>query len=148
MAQEGQPLEIDAEDALAAGQVVGAVLSCPLNERPLAGLAGRLDWWFRGVISQNIRSGIITGKEGELVYLPVKHHGKILHLFLAGAGHTKSAGHRSMLPDATLSALKKNLTSLKPGLIALSRTDLGVHSGSDLASLRSIFKSSEVCIVK
>ncbi len=148
MATDSQPIEIDAEDALVTGQVAGAVLACHLNERPLAGLAGRLDWWFRGVISQGIRSGTITGKEGEIVYVPVRHQDRMLHLFLAGAGHTKASGVRSMLPDETLAALKKNLGTLKPGLIALSRSDLGVHSGSDLASLRQAFKGAEVCIVK
>jgi hypothetical protein len=151
MAVDGQPIEIDVEDALVSGQVAGAVLACPLNERPLGGLAGRLDWWFRGALSKGIRSGFITGKEGEIVYMPMKHQDRVIHLFLAGVGHTKSAGVRSMPPVETLNALKKNLSSLKPGLIALSRTDLGVRSGSDLATLRSAFKGSselEVCIVK
>src|SRR5690348_2937478 len=75
------------------------------NERPLRGLSGHLDWRFNGIISACIRSGAVTGKIGECVFIPVTKNGKTYRLILAGAGKSARPGIRASIPAETLRAL-------------------------------------------
>jgi len=68
-------LEMDADLALFGDQIQGVVVLCYENERPLQGLAGLLDWRFRGELSRAIQRGVLTGKSGECVYLPIRKPG-------------------------------------------------------------------------
>jgi hypothetical protein len=140
-----QHLEVDADQALFSGKINGIVATCYLNERPLAGLAGILDWRFHGMISDCIRTGVITGKEGECVYLPVTRQGVTLHVILAGAGHSEQPGLRGKLPEETLQALEKNLASLKLAQIGISRSDLGEDAEQVLGRH---FKQVPLCVVR
>jgi hypothetical protein len=103
--------------------IEGIIVSIYQNERPLAGLAGLLDWRFRGAISHHVRAGFITGKEGECVYLPLSARGQTYHLLLVGAGTANQAGDRGALPALSVSTLKKNLLSLRLPKIGISRSD-------------------------
>lgn len=121
-------LDLDADRALFEGKLQGIVVSCPENERPLHGLAGLLDWRFHGAISRCLRAGALTGKAGEVTYLPIQREGRVYHLILAGSGHRKRLGDRHDLPEATLTAVEKNLRWLKLPQIGLSRADIGEES--------------------
>lgn len=130
---EHQLLEMDPDRALFGGHVSSLVVSCYVNERPLNGLSGLLDWRFHGAISQCIRSGAITGEVGECVYFPVNRHGKVYHLILIGAGYAPQSGERSPMAEKSLDVLQKNLKSLRLPKLALSRRDFGSLSEDALS---------------
>ncbi len=130
-----------AEQLLFQGEVDGLILSCFENERPLQGLAGKIDWQLRGQLSQFLRAGAISGKVGECCYVPVQWHDRILHLFLAGGGPMNSPDERPALPTESWERLKKNLSSLKLGPLAASKADLG---GIEPAALKKRLSGMEV----
>ncbi len=131
----------DPETLLFSGEVQGLILSCFENERPLQGLAGRMDWRLRGMLSQFLRAGSITGKAGECCYVPVQWHDRTFHLFLAGGGHLEEGAARPELPAASLDKLRGNLASLKVGPLAASKADLG---GMDAGTLKKKLAGVEV----
>lgn len=127
-----QNLEIPAETALFQGEVDGIVATFFENERPLAGLAGLLDWRLHGAISERLRAGAISGKAGECVYLPWTRHGVTRHVLLVGAGFSEAPGRRGK-PDAEAwQTLKKNLPALGLKRIGVSRADFGNMTDSEL----------------
>src|SRR4051794_21541958 len=105
--------QLEPDRALFDGQIETLVAAISENERPLAGLAGLLDWRFHGVISQGLRAGAITGAPGECVYLPVTKNGKNYRLILVGAGKSSRPGERTVLSPDSLRVLQKNLASMK-----------------------------------
>lgn len=116
----------EADEALFEGKLQGLVVTCFENERPLRGLAGLLDWRFQGAISQCLKVGAVTGRAGEVVYMPMTRIGKTYHLILVGGGEIPSeAQDRSKIPAESLKALQKNLSSLKLGRLGVSRADFG-----------------------
>ncbi len=119
-----QHLELSADRALFEGHLQGLLLSCYEDERPMQGLIGLMDWQLRGEISQAIRAGFITGKTGEVAYLPVRHTGKTLHLLIAGCG----AQRGSRIPTDTLQAVLKNLRSLNLSGLGISQLDFDSES--------------------
>ena len=130
---------MDAERALFEGQIQGLVVTFYQNERPLGGLAGIIDWYFRGALSQYIQKGAIAGKAGECVYIPLVHLGSTYHIILAGAGDSTSPGHRHPLPATTLRALQQNLISLRLPSIGISMSDFGQSSPDSFAqSLKGV----------
>ncbi|MEK6579420.1 MAG: M17 family peptidase N-terminal domain-containing protein, partial [Bdellovibrionota bacterium] len=118
-------LDLDGDHALFSGEVTGLVAVVCANERPLSGLAGKLDWLLAGQISNYIRAGLITGNEGECVFLPFTKSDKTYHLILVGGGYSESMGDRKELKGETIRALHKNLMSLRPPKIGISRSDFG-----------------------
>jgi hypothetical protein len=131
----------DPEALLFAGEVEGLILSCFENERPLQGLAGRLDWRLRGMLSHFLKAGSITGKPGECCYVPVRWHEQTFHLFLAGGGHLEEGNERPALPAESWDRLKKNLSTLKISKLAASSSDLG---GIEAAVLKKKLSGMEV----
>lgn len=101
----------------------GMIVSIYENERPLAGLAGWLDWRFRGIFSSFIKNHFITGKAGECAYLPITQDHQTFHFILVGAGNSIKPGKREMLPTESISALKKNLTSLHLQKLGISKSE-------------------------
>jgi hypothetical protein len=120
-----QTINVEAETALLEGKVEALVTTFYSNERPLAGLAGLMDWRFHGVVSKYFKSGVITGKAGECVYFPYTRHGTTFHLLFVGAGPSSTPGHRLQIPKESVEALHKNLTTLKIGKIGVSKKDFG-----------------------
>lgn len=127
-------LEISAEEALFGPiseetRLQGMIAVFHENERPLQGLAGLLDWRFQGALSSYLRNGIISGKEGEIAYLPVRHPvgtgGRTYHLILVGAGHSPSPGERQAIDGKTASSLSDKIGSLKIPRLGVSRADFG-----------------------
>ncbi|MDR3608255.1 MAG: hypothetical protein P4M08_12870 [Oligoflexia bacterium] len=134
---EHTQLEIDPEEALFS-QVDGWVAVFHENERPLLGLAGRLDWRFRGEISKYLKAGAISGKLGECAYIPLslpQQPNPIRHLILIGAGPSpddgndgRNDGRRRELADLTPESVKpliKNLQSLGLKKVGVSQSDFG-----------------------
>ena len=119
------------EEALFDGKIEGIVATCFENERPLRGIAGLLDWRFRGLISHCLRVGAVTGKAGECSYLPVTHGGRTYHVILAGGGFLER-GERQSLPAETYPVLRKNLASLKLKKLGASLADFGNVSATEL----------------
>lgn len=118
-------LNLEADRALFESQADALVATIHENERPLRGLAGILDWRFQGVISACIRSGAITGKPGECIFMPVVKNGRNFKIILTGAGKSTKPGERGTLPVESLRALQKNLQSLKLNSVVISRRDFG-----------------------
>jgi hypothetical protein len=118
-------LAVSAERALFEGRVPALVAACYVDERPLQGLAGILDWRFAGAISQCLCQGAVTGQPGECAYLPLVRGGRVCHLLLIGAGHLPTGRARGPLPPESVRALSANLVSLRLPQIGVSRQDLG-----------------------
>lgn len=121
-------IESTADEALFERSADALVLTTVRNERPLCGLAGRMDWRFQGLISQALRQGAITGAEGEFAYIPVAPHGRKMHLFFLGMGDSSQPGARSTPPAALWSQLARACKNLRVSQAVLSRTDLGKPS--------------------
>jgi hypothetical protein len=93
---------ISAERALFEGISDGLVVAIPSNEAPLHGLAGTLDWRFRGQLSQfhvhnptpNSRAGF-QGNLGEFTLVPLQHRGKTYRVLLVGVGPNATPGLRT-----------------------------------------------------
>lgn len=122
--------DTDPEQALFDDQFDTMVVCCYADERPLQGLAGRLDWRFAGALSFAIRSGAITGKAGELAYVPIAKAGKTFHLIAVGAGDRPKDRERASPPAETVAALQRNLSTLNRPAIGISRSDWGDASDS------------------
>lgn len=118
-----------ADFALFSGEINALVVSLYHNERPLAGLAGLIDWRTHGLISTQIRKGAIVGTPGECVYIPYAHNQKTYHFIFIGAGNSNATGERGLLPSESWVSLKKNLIGLRFEKIAVSITDLGSDLG-------------------
>ena len=114
----------DLEKALIEGEIEGAVIALPEDERPLHGLAGMLDWRFGGQISLFLKQGSLRGKVGEVAYLPASRYGKTHHLLLVGAGKSPSLGARKPIAPDSQSALLKNLRGLRLERLGASEADL------------------------
>jgi hypothetical protein len=118
-------MDLDGDRALFSGKLNGIVALFFENEQPPQGLAGLLDWRFQGAISRCLKNGVVTGKAGECVYLPVTKNGHTYHLILAGAGRSILPGKRGPVPVDTLRVLHKNLSTLRLTQIGISRQDFG-----------------------
>jgi hypothetical protein len=119
-----------------------SLLVCGIYEdqRPLKGAAGILDWRLRGFISKFILNQKISGKNGELVYIPVQYQGLMRHVFLVGLGSKKNFSPD--IQETTLKIVKsiaeqaKNLSFEK---VALSFEDFGFI---DQKKIQTTFKST------
>ncbi len=120
-----------------AGEVEGWVATFHENERPLLGLAGRLDWRFHGAISQYLKAGAISGKLGECAYLPVTLPllpERTYHLILVGVGASQETpALTGAITGAMAQKLVKNLKSLGVKKLGISKSDFG-----DLSALKEI----------
>jgi hypothetical protein len=77
------PLTLEAVDQAAAESLC---LFIGEDERPLTGLAGLADWRLSGRLSRLLRSGALTGEEGEAVLTPPGSRLAFKKLFLFGLG--------------------------------------------------------------
>jgi hypothetical protein len=115
--------------------IEGWIVTFHENERPLLGLAGRLDWHFHGAISQYLKAGAISGKRGECAYIPVAFPllpERTYHLFLVGIGSGSDSADAANL-GASVQKLAKNLKSLGLKKLGISRSDFG-----DFAPLKEL----------
>ncbi len=135
--------DADPTSELFEGRVQGLVATVRLDERPLQGLAGTLDWHLQGVLSRAIKKGFLTGTSGECVYVPVAHHGKTLHLLLMGVGGGISDG---LVREAT-QTIQKNIRSLGIAKLGLSRKDWGSSEKEVRDWIKKNFKEGEVCLL-
>ncbi len=118
-------LDLDADRALFGGEIEAVIATLYENEHPLSGLAGLLDWRFRGLISHEISRGFVSGKSGQCAYFPINREGRVYHVILVGAGPGASSGERSAPDSAVWDALSSNLSRLKIQKVGLSRSDFG-----------------------
>ena len=100
-------------------------VTCYENERPLAGLMSRLDWRFHGMLAGFVRSGVITGKKGEVVYVPVTKQGKHFHVFVMGGGITPKTGERTNAPADQIPKLIPNLKAVGAEHLVISSSEFG-----------------------
>jgi hypothetical protein len=89
--------------------VSAEVIACGIyrDERPLAGLAGLLDWRLAGRLSRLVKEGFLVGEVGELLAMPVRPRLPFDKLLVAGLGPKSSFGEgpfRTVL-ERTMNAL-------------------------------------------
>ena len=120
------------EQALFHHEFKALIVALHENERPLHGLAGRIDWIFQGEISRFLAQGAIQGKLGELTLIPLKKNQHVYFIILMGLGKSENPGHRRPPPVHTLENLNTHLSSLKLEKVGVSRSDLGQLSAHDL----------------
>ncbi|HEY2028760.1 MAG TPA: M17 family peptidase N-terminal domain-containing protein [Myxococcales bacterium] len=80
------PLTLEAVDQAAAESLC---LFIGEDERPLTGLAGLADWRLSGRLSRLLRSGALTGEDGEAVLTPPGSRLRFTKLFLFGLGKSQ-----------------------------------------------------------
>lgn len=75
-------------------EVSAEVVACGIyrDERPLAGLAGLLDWRMAGRLSRLAKQGFLVGDVGELLAVPVRPRLPFDKLLVAGLGPRSSFG--------------------------------------------------------
>ncbi len=121
------------ENALFLGELNSLCLTFYENERPLKALAGIIDWKFQGVFSYFLKAGLITGKQGECVYIPAWKQARLYHFVLLGCGKSNTSAARKPVSLAALEVLKKNLLGLKVQPFGISCSDFGNLSPDTLA---------------
>lgn len=114
------------------------------NERPLQGVAGLLDWRFQGAISHHLKSGVMGGKEGECVYIPLVHGDQKYHFILIGGGNLHPRKHRGELPPESWKTLRKNLLSLNLPEVGISKSDFG---NMPIHELKKHLEGVSLCLV-
>jgi len=122
------------------GSVYGLAFALEVKRpggRPTALQSARLDEWHR--------AGAITGTPGECAYVPIRRNARVFHLLLVGGGHAAQPGAREGLPETSLKALRKNLSTLKIEKIGISRSDLG---GLTDAALAKTFQGVPLWVVQ
>lgn len=145
MSAQVTSLPIEAERALFEGQIETLVTCCYQNERPLHGLAGILDWRFRGALSSFLQKGVMSGEKGECVYIPIQGRGRTYRLILIGAGPSSHPGERPPLADSAYEILQKNLRSLNPSKVGISSADFG---GITEEQVKKRFKGSTLFLLQ
>lgn len=140
---ENQLLEINPVLALFENTISALVVIIHENERPLLGLAGQLDWSFHGIISKFLKNQVITGKTGELVYLPATKNDRLYRLFLLGAGITPEPGSRQPLRNELLIKLNQNLKAITLDKVGVSSSDFG---NPTFSSFQKNLMGVSVCI--
>jgi len=108
------------------------IVNCFENERPLQGLIGALDWRFHGLLSQFVRSGTITGKKGEIVYIPAKKLDRHYHLFIVGGGVSNKTGQRTQTTLNYLEKVVENIKAVQAGHVVISNSDFGNFEDKDV----------------
>ena len=113
------------ELSLFPGSVVEApadtiLVPVPEDERPLRGDAGLVDWRLCGLISEQLRSGYVSGALGEAALLPGARPLSPSRLLLVGTGSAPPRGGARPILRAMRSAAGKLLMMRSPAaLLAL-----------------------------
>ena len=96
----------------AGAEVDVVLLPIFLDERPLQGLAGHLDWRSSGYLSGLLREGMCSGLLGEALLLPGTHGAPMKRLVLVGSGKS------TQWDEPTLRALAIRLVDMACSLVA------------------------------
>ena len=123
--QDGPRIEFVDKDLTALDERQGdiLVLTVFLDERPLEGLAGLVDWRLRGALSKWFIGGFATGAWGERVLYPVDGRMSFNSILLFGLGNrTEHRADRALAvaSAAIESAESLNAKSLTCGLFGLT----------------------------
>jgi hypothetical protein len=102
-------LRFVARDLRRLDEASAEVLACGIyrDERPLAGLAGLLDWRLAGRLSRLAKQGFLVGEVGELLAVPVRPRLPFDKILVAGLGPRATFGDTTFrkVLERTLSAL-------------------------------------------
>ncbi len=124
-----KPTDSSPEEIIANSEVDAFVVAVYENTRPLRGLAFRLDWKFRGVLSDYYQNGVVTGQAGECTLLPIVRGASLdetaYKLILIGAGPFNESESKNHLPAHSVEILKKNILKLGIQKVGVSKSDLG-----------------------
>lgn len=122
------------------------LVTLPKNERPLLGLASRMDWKLQGILSRFIKKGALNGDAGELTYIPTNS----LHLFVLGIGNVPKPGARPGLDHEKLKLVSKKIRSLNIKSLTISQHDLGesTESKTSKEALEKLFSGIELCLTE
>lgn len=87
-------LRFVAPDLRRLDEVSAEVVACGIyrDERPLAGLAGLVDWRLAGRLSRLAKQGFLLGEVGELLAVPVRSRLPFDKLLVAGLGPRATFG--------------------------------------------------------
>ena len=128
MTLEVEPLERALLSGVRAGasreRLELAIVPVFLDQRPLQGLGGLLDWRESGRISRLLRSGFYEGKRGERVLLPGSHRAPVDRLVLIGLG--AQGDYDESVVRSTVSACLELATGMRTGSVLLA-LPLGEH---------------------
>src|SRR5262245_119437 len=103
-------LRFVARDLRKLDEVSAEVVACGIyrDERPLAGLAGLLDWRLAGRLSRLAKQGFLLGEVGELLAVPVRPRLPFDKILVAGLGPRGAFGDATFrkVLERTLNALE------------------------------------------
>ena len=104
------------------------------RERPLKGAAGAIDWRLKGFLSRFLIRGHITGRKGELTYVPVLLRGTTRHILLVGLGSGAEMLDASS-HSQTFKKIKETMKRLDLSRAAISQSSFLSFSVEEIKSL-------------
>lgn len=116
------------------------------NERPLKGMIAYLDWRFNGHFTHLLETQILTGREGEALYTPLKWNNDTYHFIVMGAGPLPPQGNR---PSNTQKILDKAIElagQLKLDALGVSAQDWSLQESTD-KKLEKKLEERKICIL-
>jgi hypothetical protein len=130
--------------ALSQKKIQGLCLLCFENERPPTSALGYFDWLFAGHFTKLLKSQVLTGKHGQVLYSPVKFNGETLHFLVVGAGYLETSGARPAFEPKLLEEALSKVEELKLEGMGIVVTDWNL-TGKD--QILSGLEKRKICIV-
>jgi hypothetical protein len=120
--------------AISEKKIKGLCLLCFENERPPHGVLGYFDWLFAGHFTKLLKTQVLTGKKGQILYTPVTWNGSTLHFLLVGGGYLDAKGARPPFDKNLLEEALKQSEGLQLAGMGLVTSDWNL-SGKELEGL-------------
>ena len=130
--------------ALSSKKIQGLCLLCFENERPPLGVLGYFDWLFAGHFTKLLKTQVLTGKKGQILYTPVKWNGSTLHFLLVGGGYLEANGKRPPFDQKLLDLAVKQAEGLKLEGMGVVSADWNLSGNS--AELSNLEKRN-ICVL-
>ena len=130
--------------ALSQKKIQGLCLLCFENERPLGLALGYLDWLFSGHFTKLIKTEVLTGKSGQLLYAPVRWNQLNLHFLVVGSGELNTEGQRPAFQETLLEKGLQGLQELNLESMGILKADWNLTGNEKILAA---IEKRKVCVL-
>ena len=130
--------------ALSQKKIQGLCLLCFENERPPGGALGYFDWLFAGHFTKLLKTQVLTGTEGHVLYSPVRWNDETLHFLIVGGGYLADSGKRPEFKSALLENAISQVEALKLSKMGILTSDWNIQGKEKILST---LEQRKICIV-
>lgn len=119
------------------------------EDRPLKGVAGRVDWRLCGLVSKMLLDGAFSGKQGEAILVPTQGRLRIARVLLVGLGETGgfgAAGVRERTQEATERALQLGASRVVLEPLGIRAEEFPAHAASLLGAVLKPLREREATL--